>query len=355
MKKTRLITYAEALREAIEISMANDSRVFIIGEGVPDPKHIFGTTQGLKEKFGNDRVMDMPVSENGLTGICIGAAISGMRPILTHQRMDFSLLSVEQIINNAAKWYFMFGGQVSVPLVIRMMIGRGWGQGAQHSQSLQALFAHIPGLKVIMPATAHDAKGLLTSAIEDNNPVISLEHRWLFNLQDEVPILKYTIPIGKGNILHKGTDITIVATSYSAIESLTVALALEKKGIEVEVVDLRSLRPLDEKLIIRSVAKTGRLLVVDTGWTMYGITGEIISKVVEKIFDKLKVPPKRLALPDIPIPSAPNLTKGFYPDKYDIAATVLRMLGKSTSKVSQLFPFSTTPHDVPDMTFKGPF
>lgn len=355
MNRKRLLTYAQALCEAIDISMANNSRIFVIGEGVPDPKSIFGSTLGLQKKYGKNRVMDMPVSENGLTGVCIGAAINGMRPILTHQRVDFSLLSLEQIINNAAKWYFMFGGLVSVPLVIRMIIGRGWGQGAQHSQSLQSLYAHIPGLKVIMPTTAYDAKGLLISAIEDNNPVICLEHRWLFNLTDEVPKGRYVVPIGKGKILLNGKDITIVATSYVAIESLVVAKSLQNYNIHVEVIDPRSLRPLDEELIFKSVIKTGRLLVVDTGGTMYGVGAEIVARVVEKLFNKLKSAPKRIGLPEIPSPSSPALTKNYYPDRFTIAHEILTMLNNNALIISEIFPPTSVPHDVPDINFTGPF
>lgn len=356
MKKQRLLTYAQAINEALDLKLATDSSVLVIGEGVPDPKGIFGTTVGLQKKYGSNRVMDMPVSENGLTGICIGAAIRGMHPVLTHQRVDFALLSADQIINNAAKWYFMFGGIISVPLVIRMIIGRGWGQGAQHSQSLQALFAHIPGLKVIMPATAYDAKGLLISAIEDNNPVISLEHRWLFNLADHVPNGIYRVPIGKAHVLHKGTDITIVADSYASIESLKVAAQLEKEGISIEVIDLRTIRPLDDATIHLSIAKTHRLLVIDTGWTTGGIAGEIITRVVENRSTKLKFPPQRIGLPDIPTPSAPLLTKHFYPAMWDIAKSVFEMVGKDTFGAHKLFTdLETRPHDVPDESFTGPF
>lgn len=353
--KSRLLTFAQATNEAIDQAMARDQSVFVIGEGVPDPKNIFGTTAGLQKKYGSSRVMDMPVSENGLTGVCIGAALRGMRPILTHQRVDFSLLSADQLINNAAKWFFMFGGQQSVPLVIRMIVGRGWGQGAQHSQSLQAIYAHIPGLKVIMPTTASDAKGLLISAIEDNNPVISLEHRWLFNLTNHVPKQYFKIPIGKARVMHKGTDVTVVACSYASIEAYEVAQVLKKTGISIEVVDLRTIRPLDRDLINKSVNKTGRLLVVDTGWTTGGITAEVITQVVERSFSKLKSAPRRLALPDIPTPSAPALTKNFYPTKIDIAREIFALLGKKMPDLSQLFPPSKTPHDVPDETFKGPF
>ncbi len=350
----RVLTYAEAILEAIDQKMAKDQSIFIIGEGVPDPKGIFGTTLGLQKKYG-DRVLDMPVSENGMTGVCIGAAIAGLRPILTHQRVDFSLLSFDQIVNNAAKWHFMFGGQQSVPLVIRMIIGRGWGQGAQHSQSLQALFAHIPGLKVIMPTTAYDAKGMIISAIEDNNPVISLEHRWLFNLTDTVPKNIYRVPLGASHILHPGSDITIVAISYTTIEALIVAKKLKTEGIMIEVIDLRTIKPLDEKTIVNSVNKTGRLLVVDTGNITGSVSGEIIARVVKKCYGKLTSAPLRIGLPDIPTPSASALTEFFYPNARSIAATIFSMLNQSAHKLDQLFPSSAIPHDVPDESFSGPF
>jgi len=354
ISKKRILTYASAIREATQQMMSKDASVYVIGEGATDPKGIFGTTLGLREKFGANRVMDMPVSENGLTGISIGSAISGMRPILTHQRVDFSLLSLDQLINNAAKWHFMFGGVQSVPLVVRMIIGRGWGQGAQHSQSLQVLFAHIPGLKVIMPTTAYDAKGLLISSIEDNNPVIILEHRWLYNLSSEVPEKLYSIPLGTAQVMHSGKDITVAATSYAAIEALEVALKLVPLGISAEVIDIRSLRPLDTDAITKSVAKTGRLLVVDTGWKRYGVGAEIIAAVTERVFTALKSPPQRLSLPDLPTPSSPFLTKDFYPTKKDIAKVIFQMLGKKDLS-QELFSTSTVPHDVPDETFTGPF
>lgn len=355
MKKNRLLTYAQAIQETLDIAMRRNKKVFVIGEGVPDPKHIFGTTAKLQEKYGSERVFDMPVSENALTGICIGAAISGFRPVLTHQRVDFSLLSLDQIINNAAKWYFMFGGQVAVPLVIRMIIGRGWGQGAQHSQSLQALFAHIPGLKVMMPTTAYDVKGMLLTAIEDNNPVISLEHRWLFNLQDDVPRGAYFLPLGKSRVLRRGKDITVVATSYAAIESLAVAKTLKARGISVEVIDPLTLRPLDDQTIIKSVKKTGRILVVDTGWVSGGISAEIISRVTEKAFSYLKMPPQRLGLLEIPSPSAPALTKSYYPSKYTIAQAILTLVKRKVTITEAMFQNMDVPHDVPDNSFTGPF
>lgn len=348
----RILTYAQAVREALEQSMFKDSSVIILGEGVPDPKGIFGTTLGLQEKFGPERVMDMPVSENGMTGVCIGAAITGIRPILVHQRVDFSLLSLDQIINNAAKWYYMFGGQKNVPLVIRMIIGQGWGQGAQHSQNLQALFTHIPGLKVVMPTTAYDAKGLLISSIKDNNPVIFLEHRWLHNTSSIVPEEMYEVPIGKGKIVCEGSDCTIVASSYMALEALRAADFLRGKEISVEVVDLRTLKPLDDALIFTSVAKTGRVIVVDSGHYTGGFAGEIIARISEKLFSQLKTPPARITLPDIPSPSTPGLTKYYYPRYTDIVIKVMEILGR---KETLTFPAEKSPIDIPDASFTGPF
>jgi len=350
----RIITYGEAIREALDQSMKNDDSVFIIGEGVPDPGKIFGTTKGL-EKYKN-RVFDMPTSENGITGMCIGAALNGLRPVMVNQRIDFTLLCADQIINNAAKWHYMFGGQKSIPLVIRMVIGRGWGQGAQHSQNLQAIYSHIPGLKVIMPSTAYDAKGLLISSIKDNNPVIFIEHRWLHNIQGEVPEKMYEVPIGKCNIVKEGTDLTIVATSYMTLEARKAMESLEKAGISAELIDVRTLKPLDESTIINSVKKTGKLLVLDLGYYTGGFAGEIISRVSEKAFDKLNSPPQRITLPDLPTPSTPGLTKYYYPTHIDIVKKVFQMLNKEKELKKLTFKkTSELPHDVPDKTFTGPF
>lgn len=351
--KKRKLKFFEAIREAIDQSMEKDDSVFIIGEGVPDPKGIFGTTLGLQKKYGDKRVMDMPLSENALTGVCIGAAITGLRPILTHQRIDFSLLSIDQIINNAAKWHYIFGGQLKVPMVIRIVIGRGWGQGAQHSQNLQALFAHVPGLKVVMPTTAYDAKGLLISSIKDNNPVIFIEHRWLHNISDYVPEDYYSVPIGKGKIISKGKDITIAATSYMNVEAIKAADYLKKKKISVEVIDIRTLKPLDDEVIIKSVKKTGRLLVLDSGYYTGGFAGEIIARVSEKACKHLKSAPQRITLPDLPTPTSPGLTKYYYPGYSDIVKKVLSMLGKQDVKVS--FKEESVPLDKPDNSFTGPF
>src|SRR4030042_4368225 len=218
----REVSSAQAILEATDQCMAEDSSVYIMGLGVTDPKGVFGTTLGLEAKYGK-RVLDMPVAENGMTGVAIGSALIGMRPIMTHQRIDFMLLSFDQIINNAAKWHYMFGGKMKVPLTIRLLIGRGWGQGPQHSQSLHALFTHIPGLKVVMPFTPYDAKGLLVSAVRDDNPVMYIEHRWLHNITGEVHAENYTVPLGKARIVKEGSDITIAASSYMVLEAMKAA------------------------------------------------------------------------------------------------------------------------------------
>ncbi len=351
---TRQLTYAEAVREALDLSLAQDPSVYVMGLGVPDPKGVFGSTRGLQERYGAHRVMDMPTSENAMTGVALGSALTGMKPVLTHQRMDFALLAVEQMVNQAANWHYMFGGQHRVPLVIRLMIGRGWGQGPQHSQSLQAWFAHIPGLKVVMPTTAYDAKGLLISSIEDPNPVIVLEHRWLHDTIDHVPEGLYRVPLGKSRLLRTGSDVTIVATSYMTLEAIRAADMLAEDGIHAEVLDVRSLRPLDDCAIIESVRKTGRLLVADTGWTSYGITAEIVTLVVEKVFDKLKSPPKRIGLPDCPTPTSHALTDHYYPRAMDIMNAARSVLNKKAiSDVDE--QTSVHPLDIPDRSFVGPF
>ncbi|WP_054775080.1 alpha-ketoacid dehydrogenase subunit beta, partial [Methylogaea oryzae] len=241
----RQLTQIEAIREALEQAMAEDERVILVGEGVPDPKGVFGTTAGLQERFGKQRVFDSPIAENGMTGICIGAAMSGLRPVMVHQRIDFALLAMDQIVNNAAKWRYMFAGQVNIPLVIRVIVGRGWGQGPQHAQSLQALFAHIPGLKVVMPSSGYDSKGMLLAAIRDDNPVIFIEHRWLQTLRDIVPEEPYVVPLDQALICHPGRHATLLAFSYMTVEARLAAEALADYGIELEVIDARCVRPLD--------------------------------------------------------------------------------------------------------------
>ena len=331
-----------------------DKSVICYGLGVDDPKGVFGTTLGLQEKFGKERVFDMPASENAMTGIAIGASLNGIRPVMTHQRLDFSLLAMDQLVNNAAKWHYMFGGQSSVPITIRLIIGRGWGQGPTHSQNLQAIFAHIPGLKVVMPVTAADAKGLLLSSIFDNNPVVFLEHRWLHNLEGDVPEGDYRIPIGKAQRLTKGDDITIVSLSYMTIEALHAVELLENEGIFCDLIDLRTVKPIDWDLIYSSVRNTGKILALDTGPNTGSIAGEIVSRVSMECYDSLKQSPKRIALPDFPTPTSRALTKGFYKRAEDIINIVSNMLGKNLVG-SELIDRGEIPYDVPGDWFKGPF
>jgi len=318
----REITYREAIKEALTQALEMDEGVFVMGEGVDDPAGIFGTTLGLHNIFGRSRVFDVALAENGITGIAVGAALAGMRPILVHARMDFLVLAMDQIINHAAKWRYMFGGTVNVPLTIRTIIGGGWGSAAQHSQSLQALFMHIPGLKVIMPSTPYDAKGLLTASIADGNPVIFIEHRWLYDHSGYVPEKAYTIPIGKGVTRREGKDVTVVAASYMVFEAGIAAESLEKEGIDVEVIDLRSLKPLDENIIFNSIKKTGRLVIADAGWKTGGISAEIAALASEKAFSYLKAPIQRVTLPDTPTPASPELEKAFYPRAPEIVSAV---------------------------------
>jgi len=350
----RILQGAQAIREALDQSMDADPSVYVMGLGVPDPKGVFGTTAGLLEKYGPERVLDMPTAENGMTGVGIGSALTGLRPVMVHQRLDFAILAMEQIVNQAAKWHYMFGGQASVPMVIRMIVGRGWGQGPQHSQSLHSWFAHIPGLKVITPATPRDAKGLLISAIEDNNPVISIEHRWTHHVTGDVPEEMFRTPIGKANVLRTGSDVTIVGISHMTLEAVHAAEILEENGVSAEVVDVRTLRPLDSETIVQSVHKTGRLIVADTSWAFAGVSGEIVAIAAEQALGSLKVAPRRVAYPDVPSPTSRALTADYYPRAVDIARHALEMLDRP-DEAKQLSDVSELPLDIPDPAFTGPF
>jgi len=322
----RKITYSEAIREALDQALAHDERVFIMGQGVDDPGGVFGATLNLHKKYGSIRVFDTPLSENALTGIAIGSALAGMRPFYCHNRPDFLLLTMDQIVNHASKWSYMFGGTAQVPLVIWSVTARGWGSAAQHSQALQGLFMHIPGLKLVMPSTPYDAKGLIISSIADNNPVIILEHRWLFKQTGYVPEEIYSVPLGKGIVRRQGADVTIVAVSYMTMEALRAAEKLASAGISAEVIDLRTLKPLDEEIILNSLQKTGRLVIADTGWKTGGISAEIAAIVSEKGFDFLKKPIKRIACRDVPTPASYILEEEFYPDINDLVSAVMELV-----------------------------
>src|SRR5581483_9386204 len=278
---SRILSYTAALHEAIAQEMARDPSVILLGQGIDDFKGMYGTTTDLQQKFGPDRVFDTPLSEEGMTGVAVGASLAGLRPIHSHIRMDFILLAMNQILNIAAKGRYMYGGQVSVPLVIRTVIGRSWGQGAQHSQGLHGLFMHVPGLRVLAPTTPYDAKGSLIQSIRDDNPVIFVEHRMLHFQKGHVPEEVYTVPFGKARVLVPGSDITLVGISHMAVECMRAQVALQEGGIQAEVIDPVSLSPLDLGTIISSVRKTGRLLVVDSAWTFCGASGEIVTGVAE--------------------------------------------------------------------------
>ena len=322
----RQITYREAIDEATRQAMAKDERIIVLGVGVDDAKGIFGTTRGAFEQFGSARVFDTPLSEAALTGMCVGAGLRGLHPLLVHARNDFLLLTMDQIVNNAAKWRYMCGGKLRVPFTIRAVIGRGWGQAAQHSQSLQALFAHVPGLAVIMPATPADAKGLLMTALSMDSPVICLEHRWLYEKSGPVPEDPYSIPLGQAGLVREGSDVTIVAVSHMVLEAVQAAEALAADGIQAEILDVRSLRPLDSDSIARSVAKTGRLVIADTGWKSFGVSAEIAARIGEALFGRLKSPIRRVALPEVPTPASSALEQVYYPGPREIAAAVRRCL-----------------------------
>lgn len=322
----RQLKYREAIDEATRQAMAKDERVFVMGVGVDDPKGIFGTTRGAFEEFGSSRVFDTPLSEAALTGMGVGAAMRGFHPLLVHARNDFLLLTMDQIANNAAKWRYMCGGKLKVPLTIRAIIGRGWGQAAQHSQSLQAVFAHVPGLSVIMPATPADAKGLLMTALSSESPVVCLEHRWLYDKSGPVPEEPYYTPFGVGAVVRPGRDVTIVAVSHMVLEALQAAEVLAAEGIEAEVVDPRTLRPLDSALICRSAARTGRLVIADTGWRSYGVSAEIAARAAEELWGVLKAPVRRVALPEVPTPASSVLETAYYPGPREIVAAVKQCL-----------------------------
>lgn len=348
------VTFADEIRIGLDEALTNDPKVLVCGLGVPDPKGVFGTTSGLQEKHGNRRVFDIPTSENAITGITIGAALRGYKSVLTHQRLDFALLSMDQLINNAAKWNFMFGGTRNIPITVRMILGRGWGQGPTHSQSLQSWFTHIPGLKVVMPALASDARGLLLASVADPNPVIFLEHRWLHNMKTEKKRTANFIDLGKANTLREGDAVTVISVSFMTIEALHALDVLSQQGIDCELIDLRTVSPIDWPCIERSVQKTGRLLVLDTGFQQTGLAGEIIAHLTQSCWSYLKSSPSRLTAPNYSEATSFALTKNYHPRAEHIIEKIGQILGKHVSAESVL-ERRVQPHDVPGAWFTGPF
>jgi pyruvate/2-oxoglutarate/acetoin dehydrogenase E1 component len=322
----RVLTYSDAIREAIVQEMAADPAVLVMGQGVDDFKGMYGTTRGLAEQFGPQRVFDTPLSEEGMTGVAIGLALAGMRPIHCHIRMDFVLLAMNQIVNIAAKSRYMYGGAVALPLVIRSVIGRSWGQGAQHSQGLHSLFMHIPGLRVVAPTTPYDAKGCMIQSIRDDNPVIFVEHRMVHFQRGHVPEERYTVPFGWARVIAPGSDVTLVGISHSVVDCLRARDCLQERDIAAEVIDPVSLSPLDTESIVASVRKTGRLLVVDSAWTCCGAGAEIIAQVTEQMQGTREFRCRRLGFAPVVCPTTKSLERLFYPNPQTIAAAAYQLV-----------------------------
>ena len=350
---TRLIRYVDALREAFLQEMERDPSVFLFGLDVDDHKGIQGSTVGLVDVFGKDRVFGTPLSEDAMTGVAIGAAIAGYRPIHVHIRMDFMLLCMNQLVNMAAKSHYMYNGQVKVPLVVRTMIGRSWGQGGQHSQALHSMFMHVPGLKVVAPANAHDAKGCMIAAIRDNNPVVFIEHRLLYSTEGYVPAKSYEVELGKARILTEGSDITIVAVSHMVMEALRARKHLEAIGIQAEVIDPVTLWPMDMDTIMTSVRKTGRLLIVDNAWLTCGLSSEVLTRAMEMCQenDEAIPPMARMGFAPTTCPTTRPLEDLFYPSGRTIAAKAYQMVKGKQANAWEPPVDAKTEIDA----FKGPF
>ncbi len=344
----KLIRYVDAIAEACIQEMARDEKVFVFGLDVDDHKKIQGSTDGI-EKFGPERLFGTPLSEDAMTGVAVGAAMYGLRPIHVHIRMDFMTLAANQLINMAAKAHYMYNGALSIPLVVRTMIGRSWGQGAQHSQALHSLFAHIPGMRVVAPSNAHDAKGCLIAAIRDNNPVIFMEHRLLCNSKSYVPVDAFEMEIGKGRIVKEGKDITVVGISHMALEATRAAHHLESIGVSAEVIDPIWINPLDIELIKKSVAKTGKILVVDNGWVEFGTSAEIIARICEE-FPNKKIQIARRGFAATTCPTTKSLEDLFYPNSKTISNKVCEMLACERIDWSKL---NVKNEELEE--FKGPF
>jgi pyruvate dehydrogenase E1 component beta subunit len=348
----RILRYVDALKEAAIQEMERDPDVFLFGLDVDDPKGIQGSTLGLQQRFGRERVFNTPLSEDAMTGLAIGAAMAGMRPVHVHIRMDFLMLCMNQLINMAAKARYMYGGTVKVPMVVRSMIGKSWGQGAQHSQGLYAMFMHVPGLKVVAPSNAHDAKGCLIAAIRDDNPTIFVEHRLLYPTEAYTPEKPYTIPFGKARVVRKGGDVTLVGISNMVVECLRAAELLEDVGISAEVIDPISLVPLDEATIAASVKKTRRLMVVDNAWTTCGASAEIVARAVEYLGSSAGLQVRRMGFAPTTCPTTPSLEALYYPNPGTVAEAVHRMLRPRAR------PWSPDPEHAKlayQQQFRGPF
>jgi pyruvate/2-oxoglutarate/acetoin dehydrogenase E1 component len=330
----RTLNYAQAIREGHAQALAGDLRVFVIGQGLWSPWYAGASLEGLEREFGCERVIDSPVSENAVTGLAVGAALAGMRPIVFHPRMDFMLLAMDPIVNQAANWSYMFGGALRAPVVIRAVINRGGEQGAQHSQALHSMFMHVPGLKVVMPSTPYDAKGLLLAALEDPNPVVYIDDRWLYGQTGHVPEAPYRVPIGSAALRRAGSDVTILGVSWMAVEAIVAAERLDAEGIRAEVIDVRSIKPWDAEMAVASARKTGRVVIADGGWKTAGVAAEMAATVGAEAFDRLRAPVERVTLPDAPAPVSRAEERAYYPGAEDVCAAVRRAMGRKTREAA---------------------
>jgi pyruvate dehydrogenase E1 component beta subunit len=355
------LTFAQAVQLALTSSLEMDESIRVFGLGVADVKGVFGTTTGLVDRFGKERVFDIPLSENAVTGAALGMAMMGLKPIMTHQRADFSFTSAEQIINQVSKTYFTSGGKFSISMVIRMIVGRGWGQGPTHAQSPHALYATVPGLKVVMPATPEDAFSMMVEAIQDPNPVLFIEHRWLHEVRSTFSTSGQSIPLAKAQVLRKGTDLTLAAVSYGVIEALKAAAVLEKFGISTEVVNVRSVLPLDRDSLIESVGVTRRFAFLDVAPVKHGMSGEITKVISDAFWGEIKVSPLALGLEFIPVPSSPHQAKNVYISSLQVVSAIDKHfnfgidLTRASQVLEEMFPSRSQLLDQPDVGQVGPF
>jgi pyruvate/2-oxoglutarate/acetoin dehydrogenase E1 component len=346
---SRTLTYRDALNEAMKEEMRRDPSVFTYGIDVGDHKRIFNSTKDLAEEFGPTRCFSTQLAEDAMTGFGLGAAINGMRPVHVHMRVDFLLLGMNQLVNMIATHTYGAGGTMKVPIVIRAIIGRGWGQSYQHSKALHSWFAHVPGLKVVMPATPRDAKGMLVAAIRDDNPVVFIEHRWLYDAVGEVPDDCSGITLEGARVLRPGKDITVVGTSWMNVEAVKAAQILEKRGVSLEVIDVRSIAPFDRDTVIESVRKTGRCIVADNDWVECGFSAEVATTVYEACMGTLKAPIQRIGYAPTPCPCTRPLENEFYPNAVDIIRAAEAQLGLPPTDLSAEDFYSY------ENKFKGPF
>jgi pyruvate/2-oxoglutarate/acetoin dehydrogenase E1 component len=347
-RRPRRMSFREAINLALQHEMETDPSVFVFGLDVPDHKRIYGSTAGLVERFGPERCFGTPLSEEAMTGAALGAAMCGLRPVHVHIRVDFMLIAMNQITNMLSNLRYMSGGQLRIPLVIRALIGRGWGQSAQHSKSLHSIFAHVPGLKVVLPSSPQDAYSLLRASIRDDNPVIFLEHRWLYDVEGEVDEAQ-AIPLGQSMIRKRGDALTVVCTSWMNVEAMKAAEVLSKRGIELELIDVRTAAPLDEAPIIESVRKTQHCIIADYDWVFCGFSAELAALISSRCFDVLKHPVERLGFAHVPCPTTRPLENLFYPSAVTIIRTAERLLDLKEGDLEGEVFYSY------EQRFKGPF